>query len=152
MLTLIEALVPAVTEAAGWVVMAIFEAAPAMLCNEKVAGVATLGLLATTENVPAVVLAVKVVAVASPLALVVAIQVYPFGLDVQPDAKAPLAPLAGAVKVTATLGTGLPNWSMTWTSRAVVKAVLTVAAWELPCTTLAVSRVVLAVTLKVPDP
>jgi len=49
----------------GWVVMAIFEAAPAMLCNEKVAGVATLGLLATTENVPAVVLAVKVVAVAS---------------------------------------------------------------------------------------
>jgi len=55
-----------------------------MLCNEKVAGVATLGLLATTENVPAVVLAVKVVAVASPLALVVAIQVYPFGWTCNP--------------------------------------------------------------------
>ena len=52
-LTLIDALLPAVIEVAGWAVMAILLGAAAEFCSEKVTGVATLVSLATTENDPA---------------------------------------------------------------------------------------------------
>ena len=41
------------------------------------------------------------------------------GLPPEQAAKTPEAPVAGAAKVTFTLGTGLPNWSTSSTSRAV---------------------------------
>ena len=44
----------------------------------------------------------------------------------------PLAPLTGAVKVTATPGTGFPNVSVTVAWSALVKAVLTVTLWPEP--------------------
>ena len=43
-----------------------------------------------------------------------------------------LAPIPGGVSVTVAFGTALPNWSVTFTCRSSVKAVLTVALWLLP--------------------
>ena len=71
-------------------------------------------------------LAVKVVAVASPEALVVVVVA---GVVL---AKAPLGPEAGAVKVTVTPGTGLPALSLTVACRAVAKAAPTVALCGVP--------------------
>ncbi len=59
-------------------------------------------------------LAVKVEAVATPAEVVVTVVTL---LDVA--AKVPLAPLAGAVKVTVTPCMGLENWSTTDTFRLV---------------------------------
>jgi hypothetical protein len=70
-----------------------------------------------------VVLAVKAGAVAMPLALVVAVPAL---------AKLPLAPLAGAVKVTVAPEMTLLKVSFTVACKAVVKAVLTVADCPLP--------------------
>jgi len=86
-----------------------------------------------------VTLAVKVVAVAFPLALVETVVV------TVEFAKVPEAPEAGAVKVTEAFGTGLPYWSATRTSKVVEKAVPTVVVWLLPCTIVIESLVVLAV-------
>ena len=44
----------------------------------------------------------------------------------------PEAPLAGAVKVTVAPVTGLPNWSTSWTTSGMAKAVPTVALWGVP--------------------
>ena len=78
-------------------------------------------------------LAVKVLAVASPEALVVAV--------FTPPAKAPLGPVAGAVKVTTTPGTGLPEVSFTVACRAVPKAVLMVALCGEPAVTVMVGSI-----------
>ena len=72
------------------------------LVNEKLAELVTPATLAVTVYDPNVLLAVKVGAVATPSALVAAVAEFPL------PAKVPLAPLAGAVKVTLTPLTGSP--------------------------------------------
>jgi len=69
-------------------------------------------------------LAVKTGAVATPLELVIAV--------FTPPAKVPLAPLAGAVKVTVTPPTALPPASFTVACNCVPNAELIVAAWGVP--------------------
>jgi hypothetical protein len=71
-----------------------------------------------------VLLAVKTADVATPWALVVAV--------VSPPANVPLAPLAGAVKVTATPLTGLLEASLTVACSCVANAVFTVALCGVP--------------------
>lgn len=71
------------------------------------AGVETPATLAFTAYDPAVVLAVNVEAIATPLAFVVVENV------VEPLANVPLAPVEGAVKVTFTFGIGLDAASLT---------------------------------------
>jgi hypothetical protein len=68
--------------------------------------------------------AVKVAEVATPLALVVAV--------LTPPANVPLAPLAGALKVTVTPLTGLPPLSFTVATRGAAKAALIVALCGVP--------------------
>ncbi len=70
-------------------------------------------------------MAVKAGAVATPLALVVAVAV------AEPP-KVPLAPPAGAVKVTVAPLTGLPPASFTVACSAVANTVLTAALWGVP--------------------
>jgi hypothetical protein len=77
-------------------------AVPAWFVSAKEPDVAAPVAVAVTLYVPATLFAVNVVAVATPLALVEAIVVF------VPLTNVPLAPLAGAVKVTDTLGTRLP--------------------------------------------
>ena len=72
-------------------------------------------------------LAVKVGAVATPELLVVAVVVL-----VPVPVKVPLAPEAGAVKVTVAFATGLLLASTTFACKAVVKAVETVALCGVP--------------------
>ena len=67
-------------------------------------------------------LAVKVLALATPEELVVAVLL----------ANVPLAPVAGAVKVTTTPDTGLPPLSFTVACRAAPNAVLIVALCGVP--------------------
>lgn len=105
-------------------VAAIFAAAPARFVSEKLAELATPETEAVTVYVPAVAFAVKTAAVATPSELVVAV--------FTPPAKAPLAPLVGAVKVTVTPLTGLFEASLTVAWNAVVKAVFTVALCGVP--------------------
>ena len=64
----------------------------------------------------------------------------------------PEAPLAGAEKVTLAPETGLPNWSTSWTWRAVPKAAPTVALWLFPATIVMLSPVVLAVIVTGVEP
>src|SRR5579863_6140118 len=75
-------------------------AAPAVLVRLKLAGVDTPATDAVTVYAPAVVPAVNTAEVATPLALVVAV--------FTPPAKVPVAPEAGAVKVTVTPVVGDP--------------------------------------------
>ena len=81
---------------------------------------------ATMYGPPAVALAVKAKAVATPFAPVVAV------LLVLPLAKVPDAPEVGAVKVTLAPGTGLPNASATITASCVPKAAPTGADCGVP--------------------
>src|SRR4029077_20804965 len=104
----------------------MFAAAPAVLVKAKFAFVATLLTDAATLYEPAVVFAVKAVAVATPLALVFTLTV------LTPPANVPLAPLAGAVNVTEAPETGLPPLSFTVACRAVANAALTVALCGVP--------------------
>jgi len=92
---------------------AILAGAPGVLVRENEAGVVTPDTEAVTVKDPALLLAVKVDAVATPLELVVAVVV------AVPLAKVPLAPLPGAVKVTVTLATGLLEASTTSAASAV---------------------------------
>lgn len=95
------------------------------LVREKVAGEATPEIDAVTVyGPPAVVLAVKTGAVATPDAFVIAM--------FTPPAKVPLAPLAGAVKVTVTPLMGLLEGSLTVAWNCVANAVLTVAVCGVP--------------------
>lgn len=80
-----------------------FAAAPVMLVKAKLAGVVAPGVVAVTEYAPAVALAVNAVDVAMPLEFVVSVSVSVVLLP-----KSPLAPEAGAVKVTATPLVGDP--------------------------------------------
>jgi hypothetical protein len=73
-----------------------------------------------------VLFAVNADAVATPLLLVIAVVV------AVPLAKVPLAPLAGAVKVTVTLATTFPETSFTVACSAIAKAVEIVADCPLP--------------------
>jgi hypothetical protein len=89
-----------------------------VLVSKNLAAVVTLEAAAVTVYLPAVPLAVKVVAVATPEVLVVVVYV------AVAFANVPLAPEAGAVKVTLTPGTGLPARLITVAANAVAKGVL----------------------------
>jgi len=97
-------------------VVVTLAAGPAKLVSEKLAEVDTPATVAVTVYVPAMLSAVNAGAKAIPSAFVAAV--------VTPPAKLPLAPLAGAAKVTTTLFTGLPPTSFTVACSAVAKAVL----------------------------
>ena len=104
---------------------AMFAATEAVLVREKLAEVPTPETAAVTVyGPPAVALAVKIAAVATPDALVVAV--------FTPPANVPLAPLAGAAKVTVTPLTGLLKESLTVACSCAANAVLTVALWGVP--------------------
>jgi hypothetical protein len=98
--------------------------ATAVLVRLKLAVVATLGVLAVTAYDPAVALAVKVGAIATPLPLVVAVAV-------NTPPKVPLAPPEGAVNVTVAPLTGLPPL-VTVACSVAANAVLTIALWPDP--------------------
>jgi hypothetical protein len=85
-------------------VAARFAAAPAVFVRLKLAGVVAPVAVAVTEYAPAAVFAVNTCEVATPLELVVSVSVAP-GVEV---ANVPLAPVAGAVKVTLTPLDGVP--------------------------------------------
>src|SRR5215472_16969920 len=102
----------------------MLDATPARLVREKLAVEATPETDAVTMYAPAVVLAVKTAAVATPEAFVVAV--------LTPPAKVPLAPLVGALKVTVTPLTGLLKESCTVTWNCTANAVLTVALCGVP--------------------
>jgi len=91
----------------------------ARLVNEKFAEVAPVALATTLYGPPAVLLAVNVADVATPLALVVAV--------FTPPANVPLAPLPGAVNVTTTPVTGLFPASVTVATNGAPNAVLIAA-------------------------
>ena len=97
----------------------------ARLVSWKVTGVATPLAVATTPKLPTVAPDVAVM-LAKPLASVVAVG----------DESVADAPLAGAVNVTRTLGTGLPSASATTTTSGNEKSVagLASAAWGEPLT------------------
>jgi hypothetical protein len=101
-----------------------FAAAPAVFVREKFADVAPVALTTTLYGPPAVEFAVKVAEVAIPLALVVAV--------FTPPPNVPLAPLAGAVKVTNTPLTGLFPASVTVATKGAANAVLIVAFCGVP--------------------
>src|SRR5258708_23548983 len=93
--------------------------------REKFAEVPTPATDAVTlYGPPAVLLAVKIAARATPCALVVAV--------FTPLANVPLAPLVGAVKVTVTPFTGLFDASLTVACSCVANSVLRVALWAVP--------------------
>lgn len=94
------------------------------MVSRKDAGVETPATLAVTWYEPATLLAVKAGAVAMPEPSVIAV--------VMPPAKLPLAPNAGAVKVTVALDTGLLPESSTWTCRPVRYVVKMVALCGVP--------------------
>ena len=100
-------------------VAATFAAAPVLFVSEKFADVAPVALATTLYGPPAVLFAVNVAEVATPLPLVVAV--------FAPPAKVPLAPLAGGVKVTTTPFTGFPPLSVTSAASGEPNAVLMVA-------------------------
>src|SRR6478672_10022776 len=83
--------------------------------SAKVAPVVTPVAPAVTVYVPVVAFAVKVDAVATPFPFVVTVAV------VMPPVKVPLAPLPGAVKVTATPGRGEPPVSVRVAARGCAK-------------------------------
>src|SRR5205085_1647446 len=102
---------------------AICVATPGVFVSAKLTVVRPAALAATLYGPPAVVFAVNAVAVAIPLALVVASVVF------VPFANVPLAPVAGAVKATLTPATGLLLASLTVTARVVANAVPIFADW-----------------------
>jgi hypothetical protein len=93
--------------------------AAATLVREKFAELAPEVLAVTLYGPPAVALAVNVADVATPLAFVVAVFI--------PPANVPLAPLAGAVKVTTTPLTGLFPASVAVATNGALNAVLIAA-------------------------
>lgn len=95
----------------------ILAAAPAILVSRKLAGVPTPATVATTAYEPAALLAVIFGEVATPEALVTTVAM-------TEPAKLPLAPEAGAVKVTVTPETGLPPESNTVAANGLAKVVL----------------------------
>src|SRR6266853_6820914 len=106
----------------------------ATLVREKLAGVVTPDAEAVTlYGPPTLPLAVKMAAVATPCALVVAVFTLP--------AKVPLAPVPGAANVTVTPLTGLLRESLTVACRDVANGVLIVVLCGVP----AVAAIVAAV-------
>ncbi len=97
------------------------------MVNEKFAEVAPVALATTLYGPPEVAFAVNAADVAIPLAFVVAV--------LSPPAKAPLAPLVGAVNVTSTPLTGLLPASVTVATKGAVNIVLTVALCPEPLVT-----------------
>ena len=85
-----------------------------------------LGTSAVTLNEPVMPFAVAVTN-AIPLALVVAVAIFPVG---DPDVNVKLAPLEGRVKVTSTPDTGAPAPSTTVTTRLDGYAAFTAADWN----------------------
>jgi hypothetical protein len=103
----------------------IVAAAPARLVREKYAGVAAPVTLATTEKLPAWVLAVSIGAVAMPFASVIAVAA----------AAAPnlaVAPLTGAANVTVAPLTAFPPESLTMACNGIVNALPIAAACGVP--------------------
>src|SRR5258708_222278 len=103
-------------------VAVILAGALARLVREKLAGVESTSTEAfTLFGPPAVLLAVKIAAVATPCALVTAV--------LTPPANVPLAPLVGAVKVTVTPLTGLLDASLTVSCSCVANVLLIDPLW-----------------------
>jgi hypothetical protein len=102
-------------------------AGPVVFVNEKFAEVAPDALATTKYGPPAVLFAVNVADVATPLAFVVAV--------FTPPANVPLAPLPGAVNVTTTPLTGLFPASVTVATNGAPNAVLIVALCPDPLVT-----------------
>jgi hypothetical protein len=100
------------------------DGAPGLFVRLKLAGVATPLTVAVTVKVPAVLLAVNTAEIATPLAFVVAV--------FTPPANVPLAPLAGAVKVTSIPGMPLLLASFTVACNVLAYAVLIVAFCGVP--------------------
>ena len=100
---------------------------PAVLVRLKRAGAATPGALAATLYPPVTEFALKMGLVAVPPATVRAVAVAP------PPTNVPLAPLAGAAKVTLTpSATGLPLLSLTRAVKGAVKALPTATRCGVP--------------------
>jgi hypothetical protein len=99
----------------------------AVFVRLKLAGVDTPATVAVTLYAPDVPLAVNAGEVAIPLVLVVAVTV-----PVVEPAKVPLAPVAGAVKVTTAPFTGCDPLSSTVATNGAVKAVLTTVVCGVP--------------------
>ena len=110
----------------------IVSVAAVVLVRLKLAGVDTPATEAVTVYVPVVPLAVNTGDVATPLELVVAVAV------LLPPAKVPLAPVAGAVKVTTTPLVGDPLVA-TVAANGDVNAVLTAALCGVPLVAVIVS-------------
>jgi hypothetical protein len=102
-------------------------AGPTKFVSEKFADVAPVALATTLYGPPAVLLAVNVAEVATPLAFVVAV--------FTPPANVPLAPLPGAVNVTNTPLTGLFPASVTVATKGAPNAVLIAALCPDPLVT-----------------
>src|SRR5579862_9891530 len=103
---------------------------PARLVSVKFAGEATPATEAVTVSCPAIPFAENVVEAATPLAFVstaVLLTLAPLG-----SAKVPLAPLAGAVKTTTALLTGLFPLSRTVTCNGVANGLLIPALCGVP--------------------
>ena len=107
----------------------------ATFVRSNVAGLATPLAEARTWYDPGVALAVNCGEVATPSLPVVAVAV------VAPPAKAPPAPLAGAVNVTTTPLAGLPEASTALAESFAANAVPTVALWPLPAVALSAAGV-----------
>ena len=105
-------------------VAAMEAGAPALLVSANPGLVVRAAPVAVTVYLPAVSLAVNTGEVANPALLVIA--VFP------EQAKVPLAPLVGALKVTSTPDTGSPEESFTVAARALAKALATVALCGVP--------------------
>jgi hypothetical protein len=95
------------------------------LVSAKFAPVDTPDAVAVTEYVPALVLAVKLPAVAVPVASVTAVVV------VNPPENVPPGP-SGAVNVTVTFGTGFPSASLTSACNGFPKVVSTIVVCGVP--------------------
>jgi hypothetical protein len=99
----------------------------AELVREKFAGVATPETVAVTlYGPPAIPSAVNAGATATPCAFVVAVVVLP------PPVNVPLAPLGGAVNITATPLIGLPFASVTVANKGIANAVFMAALCGVP--------------------
>jgi hypothetical protein len=124
--------------------MISFEAGPARLVNEKLAFVATPATDAFTVYAPAIVFAVKAVAFATPLALVVAVTTVP---PLVPPANVPLAPVEGAVNVTVAPLIGLPPLSFTVACRVANAALMATLCVAPPVATIEAAGPVVFVIL-----
>jgi hypothetical protein len=126
----------------------IFDAGPGKLVSANVALVNTPVTEAVTEYGPATVFAVNVGALATPLALVFTVIAVP---PLVPPAKVPLAPVAGAVNVTAALLIGFPPLSFTVACNVAKFVLITTLCVAPPVAVMDAAGPVVFVILKLPE-